>query len=156
MWWVRKEFWEVISPVQIWPASSEKPSGTISSGCPGHSMHPTPASTMVHSDNPPDPQDASQDHQKAYFLDLLLLVLDPWLFLDLWHLLLSPLPSCFSEQFRHLSWFSDLGSSLYSVLQNLLISVPLEAANERYSFCRLSGPNQPKGALGLSWKEWTL
>lgn len=58
-----------------------------------------------HPPSPPAP-DATQDHQKAYFLGLLFLVLDTWLFSSLVTLnFTTTVPSCFSDQFRPLTLF---------------------------------------------------
>lgn len=52
------------------------------SGCLGHSMPPIPASSMGYNDIPYPllPQEAAQDPQKAYCLNLLFLVLESWFF----------------------------------------------------------------------------
>lgn len=52
--WVRKESGEGISPVQIPPTSSEKPSRSAGSGCPGHAMHPSPETQWL-TVEPPTP-----------------------------------------------------------------------------------------------------
>lgn len=89
-------------------------------------------------------------HQKVCFLYLPLLVLETWLLsFHVWLLPLSPSP-CFSDQFRLLFSFSDLGSMVYSVLPSFIMLASPRAAGASYSF------HSSLELLCLSWKERML
>ena len=144
--WVRKESGEGISPVQIPPTSSEKPSRSAGSGCPGHAMHPSPETQWL-TVEPPTPS-----YRKVLLRIARRLLFWPWCS-GSWTLALfftvdtcfdqpplalvtnsEPFPCFFFVLFFFLSWL---------LTQLCTISSP-EAAGERDSSHCLSLPDWPK------------